>query len=49
MEYAVRMPEDSPIQPRPAEPQERTYPKTEPDAAVLAEYMRLVEEARSRM
>ena len=44
------MPDDSLVQPRPALPQpERTYPKTEPDASVLAEYMRLVEEARARM
>ena len=44
------MTDDFPNQLLPASTQsERSHPKTEPDASVIAEYMRLVEEARSRM
>jgi len=48
------MPEDysTPTRQAPASETARTtpgtHPKTEPDARVLAEYMRLVEEARMR-
>ena len=45
------MPEDFSIPAKSATPQAERFParaKTEPDAAKIAEYMRLVEEARMR-
>jgi hypothetical protein len=45
----IAMPEPLPNKQHPVpQPGERNHAKTEPDPAVLAEYVRMVEEARSR-